>query len=385
MCAQDSTSGATKLLRTNDGCSTWETCYTFITGNHFSRLQMLDSLNGYGAGGNGLSIFWRTSDGGHTWVDIADTSLMSYSKPLYQSDAFFFLNTDTGFFGGYKSLYKTVDGGASWVSISIPPDANPSTPETNSYSIHSICFSGNNYGWAGCWGLFSCILKTTDAGETWQVADYHLGTVGSLNFCDSTHGCYIVHSNVPYIIFTSDNFISTYSKQFFEPMNDLVSVYFQDDSTVWAGGGMPGIFLRSKDTGLTFDTINPAGFENTDFGASEFQFFGNKGYAFGTHIFKYIDTINTALPQKTEYHNTLILWPNPADDVVTIKPDARQGEDILLTICTPEGVCLKQEKRRLQSGSKCISISVKDLVDGVYVIKAMGKYKNQSAKFLILR
>jgi photosystem II stability/assembly factor-like uncharacterized protein len=346
---------------------------------------MLDSLNGYGAGGNGLSIFWRTSDGGHTWLDIADTSLMSPGKPLYQSDAFFFIDTETGFFGGYNRLYKTVDGGASWVSINIPPDANPSTPEINGYSIHSICFSGSKYGWAGCWGLYGCVLKTTDAGETWQVANYHLGDVGSLNFCDSLHGCYIVYSNIPYLIFTSDNFFTNYSKHFSEPMNYLVSVYFQDDSTVWAGGGIPGVILNSKDGGLNYDTLNPSGFENTDFVAAEFRFFSNNGYAFGSHIFKYIDTLNASLPQKSGHHNTLVLWPNPANDVVTIVPDACQAEEMILTICTPEGVCLKREKRRLQNGRNRVSISTKELANGVYVIRVENNHRNQSAKFLILR
>ncbi len=52
LCARDSTqTNSAQLLYTSNACLDWDTCFTFPGGMRFNRIQMIDSLNGFGAGG----------------------------------------------------------------------------------------------------------------------------------------------------------------------------------------------------------------------------------------------------------------------------------------------------------------------------------------------
>ncbi len=186
---------------------------------------------------DGLSIFWRTTDGGHTWQDITDTVLMQNGGPLEHSAAFFFIDADTGYFGGrFSHLFKTVNGGLSWVQIEIPPDAQPSTPEIDEYWIQEIYFSGSTCGWAIGNGLYSCILKTNDSGQSWQLAYSSLFPgkyFSSLHFTDCNQGGFLVTTSyTPSLKMTFNNFDSIYSHVFDGLPSIPSALCFQNDSTV---------------------------------------------------------------------------------------------------------------------------------------------------------
>jgi photosystem II stability/assembly factor-like uncharacterized protein len=161
-------SGHFDLLHTNDGAQSFEKLLTLSGNVECWKIQMLDSLYGYAKiEDNALykNYFWRTTDGGHNWQDITDTTLFNIGKPLYSCYAFFFTDRNTGFFGGIKSIYKTLDGGISWLQMNTQ-QVNDSIL-SNSYRPNSIYFIDDLYGWAACSMVMDAGfgMKTVDGGE----------------------------------------------------------------------------------------------------------------------------------------------------------------------------------------------------------------------------
>jgi photosystem II stability/assembly factor-like uncharacterized protein len=389
LCVRDTAqTNPAMLLHTSNACLDWDTCYTFPGGMRFNRIQMIDSLYGYGAGGYGLSIFWRTTDGGRTWQDITDPVLMQNGGPLEQSAAFFFTNADTGFYGALTCLYRTVNAGLSWSPIEIPADGQPATPEINGYRINEIYFSEPTCGWATGDGSCTCALKTTDSGQSWQVA---YGTYGGryitgLHFADCNRGGFLVSTGyTPYLIMTSANFDSTYSHYFDGLPSTPEALCFQNDSVVWVGGWQDGFIQRSTDSGLTFETLNPPGISHEFWGISEIIFFGDSGYAIGNHVYKYVDTLNTAINPKPAAEDKISLYPNPANTNITIEIAAHKPEKVTIELYSPEGKCVLAKTEHLSTGVYQIRLSVKSLRAGIYFVRLNGNHFNSVSKLIIER
>jgi len=388
LCARDSSqSNSAMILHTSNACLDWDTCYTFQGGMHFARIQMIDCLIGYGAGGYELPVFRRTTDGGHTWQDITDPILMQNGGPLDQSTAFFFVSADTGFYGGVHSLYRTVNGGLSWSKVEIPPDALPSTPEMSEYRINEIYFSGSKCGWASGIGWYSCILKTTDGGQTWQLAHTGgSGTYRSLHFINCNRGGFLVNTSyTPYFVATPDNFDSVYYHSFYGIPFTPMALCFQNDSVVWVGGWPEGLILRSTDSGLTFDTINPNGISPYDFGVSSITFFENTGYAIGSHVFKYIDTLNTAIHQIPFAENKLSIYPNPSSGKINLNLISQKSETAELRIYATDGRCVWKKSERILAGENKFHYSFDWLKPGSYMMEIAGARYITSQKFILRR
>jgi len=390
LCVRDSAQTyPAMLLHTSNACQDWDTCYTFPGGMRFNRIQMIDSLCGYGVGGYGLSIFWRTTDGGHTWQDITDPVLMQNGGPLEQSAAFFFANADTGFYGGFSCLYRTVNAGLSWLQIEIPADGQPTTPEIDGYRIDEIYFSGPTCGWATGNGLYSCILKTTDSGQTWQLAFSSYGTsqyYAGLHFADCNRGGFLVTTSyTPYLIMTTTNFDSIYSHSFYGIPSTPTALFFENDSVIWVGGWHDGNIQRSTDSGLTFETLNPSGISLQYLGVSEIAFFGDSGYAIGNHVYKYIDTLNTAVHPIPIAENMMSVYPNPSNNTVNIGITVNKSEKVTIELHTIQGKCVLVKKENLCTGDNHIRLSVKNLEAGIYLLSLKGNSINSARKLVIKR
>jgi len=119
----------------------------------------VDNQNGWVVGDNGIIL--NTTDGGQNW-----TSQTGGVSEILR--AVFFINADTGWAVGgslNKALIKTTDGGSNWQSIA--PSYN------GSKQMFDIAFFDANTGWLIA---FDSIYRTTDGGDTWVSEGYTSNT-----------------------------------------------------------------------------------------------------------------------------------------------------------------------------------------------------------------
>jgi photosystem II stability/assembly factor-like uncharacterized protein len=145
--AMASPSGTALVLRTTNGGLSWtlKTPATFTTNpvaQNFFTMSTGYALTSTGA-------FLKTSDSGNTWqaggsIGISGTAL-------------FFTSLDTGFALGHgPTIYRTVNGGATWTS----------TTTTATGSLRAVHFPTKTTGYVV--GDSGIILKTTNGGATWN-------------------------------------------------------------------------------------------------------------------------------------------------------------------------------------------------------------------------
>lgn len=136
-----------RIYRTYNAGASWD-LYQLWFYSPMHDIMMADKNNGLCCGGDGYKtgFIYRTQDGGNVWsMDSFDLEFRS----VYMTDQ------STGFASGYGSIFKTSDGGVSWQHTSASGDF-----------FHSIYFVNGETGFAV--GYEGTILKTTDAGNTWD-------------------------------------------------------------------------------------------------------------------------------------------------------------------------------------------------------------------------
>ena len=157
------------ILKTTDGGMLWNSVSTGTSPDFTSVFSIGSDL--YITGYSGTVL--KSSDNGVTWVTLI-TGSSEYLYDIYFSDS------NTGYAVGYEgTIIKTTDGGLSW------------TAQTSGYTEHlvSVYFSDNNNGYITGGDLVAgtnsgVILKTTDGGQNWtlqSVADNYLTKIHFLN------------------------------------------------------------------------------------------------------------------------------------------------------------------------------------------------------------
>ena len=165
------------LIHTNDGGTNW-TNMDVGTTEHLRDIFFLSNSIGYICG-DGATIL-KTTDGGMTWTNInaAMTGVNTIGKIC-------FLNEDRGFIGGFNFGQETFDGGLTWTYI---PGFEPAAGEL--FQIQDIQFLDENVGYLS--GDVGLLYKTEDGGESWidkqvVIPDYATESLFSFKFLDSNH------------------------------------------------------------------------------------------------------------------------------------------------------------------------------------------------------
>jgi photosystem II stability/assembly factor-like uncharacterized protein len=136
-----------KILRTYDGGNSWSLYQTFWA--PLREFCFLSDSIGYVVGGNGydFGLIEKTTDGGNSW------QLLDTFKNEFRGVAF--TDNQTGYVSGYGTIQKTNNGGQTWFPLNVKGDF-----------FMDIAFPNPNVGYL-C-GYAGSILKTSDAGNTWQ-------------------------------------------------------------------------------------------------------------------------------------------------------------------------------------------------------------------------
>ena len=155
---------------------------TNINNQRFDDVFFLNENLGWAANGYYAAIY-KTTDGGQTWVNQ-----LAESTPQLPLNTYFrnveFLNENIGFVGTLSGVFlKTIDGGTTWSRVE--------TISPNPQAICGLDAVGTSTIY-GCGAYFSpaFIIKSTDSGETWQYIDMsaHATALVEVMFTDENNG-----------------------------------------------------------------------------------------------------------------------------------------------------------------------------------------------------
>jgi len=135
------------VLATMDGGETWEEQNTQDI--HCTSLQFVDPNHGWATYGEAL-FFYRTTDGGITWLEVP---WRNYYNGICR---FFFIDQNTGWASScyVGDISKTTDGGQTWEFQDCLPV----------YRINSLFFINSGLGWAV--GSDGAILQYKDVSSS---------------------------------------------------------------------------------------------------------------------------------------------------------------------------------------------------------------------------
>jgi photosystem II stability/assembly factor-like uncharacterized protein len=167
------------IIKTTDFGTTWNSLYTGY-GRDFYSVYFPTIDTGYVVGActpgeGGQQTIIKTVNGGNTWFSVNDTN---YHWSTFWS--VFFINKDEGYVAGYQShgiIYKTTNGGESWIHSDIPELA----------ILYSIYFTSSEVGYTA--GTLCEIFKTHN-GIDWvnQFGGFGIFWLNSVYFANDTVG-----------------------------------------------------------------------------------------------------------------------------------------------------------------------------------------------------
>lgn len=370
------------LLYTSNGASSFKARYAFLEeGIGFYSIQMVDSLIGYSittpTTWSNDCLFLKTIDGGYTWSDITDSSIMENN----QLAAFYFLNSDTGFFSGDRSIYKTIDGGANWIKMNTP-QYNITEP----YTPINYFFIDAQIGWTVCSYAIDAGfgMKTIDGGQNWEICT----STGSTDMMDvhfinnQTGGMVGRNAHFSHVYLTENNFItfSLINQNWYDDYGQFAkTICYQNDTTIWISG-FPAKLFRSTDKGITFNLFQntPSSYASIE----DIQFFGNTGYAVGHHFLLKFETSTNGI---TTQENDLQIktYPNPVIDKLHIRLNCLSAEVVTIALLSLNGKLIEQIQTYTLPGNNEIQINTNTLNAGIYILSVVGAGYSKHEKVII--
>jgi photosystem II stability/assembly factor-like uncharacterized protein len=268
--------GAT-VLRTVDGGTSWQKLTVTNESLDFRDVDAVDANNAYilSIGDGPASRIYKTSDAGKTW-----TLQFKNEDPKAFLDAMSFWDAKHGLVFGDsvdKQFYilTTADGGQTWSRV--PPANLPPALESEgafAASGTNIAVFGKSHAWIGTGAAAkSRVLRTSDGGRTWQIADTPLASgpssgIFSIAFRDAKHGViaggdYRRESEaIDNLAVTKDGGVTWTLVKGLSGFRSVVA-YVPGTKTLVALGPAGGDF--SADDGRTWTSITGPGFDTFSF------------------------------------------------------------------------------------------------------------------------
>jgi photosystem II stability/assembly factor-like uncharacterized protein len=265
------------VLRTADGGTTWQKLKVTDDPLDFRDIDAVDAQTAYALSiGNGpASRIYKTTDAGQTWQ-----LQFKNEDPKAFLDAMTFWDATHGIVFGDSvdlQLYilTTSDGGRTWSRV---PTANlpPAQGDEGAFAASgtNIAVIGNSHAWIGTGAAAkSRVLRTSDGGRTWAIADTPLASgpstgIFSIAFRDEKHGVVVggdyqkEKEAVNNMAVTSDGGVTWTLVKGLSGFRSVVA-YVPGTKTLIALGPSGGDY--STDDGRTWTPIDGPGFDTFSF------------------------------------------------------------------------------------------------------------------------
>jgi photosystem II stability/assembly factor-like uncharacterized protein len=185
------------VLRTTNAGVTWQKLAVTSEPLDFRDVDAIDKRTVYvlSIGNGSSSRIYKTTDGGTTWA-----LQFRNEDPKAFFDAMAFWDAEHGLaigdsIDGQFCILKTSDGGTNWTRVPVS-DLPPALENEGAFAASgtNIAMFGKVHAWIGTGaGARARVLRTSDAGRTWKIADTPLSAgasagIFSVAFRDARHG-----------------------------------------------------------------------------------------------------------------------------------------------------------------------------------------------------
>ncbi len=250
--AENAVGGKSKLYHSTDGGLTWD---NKIVGNSNSsagilKMKFFNALEGYALNWTHL---YKTVDGGETWIDYYLYQYLNYSPNL---NNFSWPDPNTGYFCGYNPcMYKTSDGGESYQDLI--------TGTTDGLSNINFRDSLNGITFRSYSPINDAVFYTNNGGELWQKATVHNNSenyiLRDVAWIDDMNGCITTQSST--LLKTYDGGVNWY--EFPTNSEAFLSISIPDPGHIFATTVNIGNVVKSMDNGDNWQNIN-TGYTNVE-------------------------------------------------------------------------------------------------------------------------
>jgi photosystem II stability/assembly factor-like uncharacterized protein len=349
--------GNTGIYKTTNKGFTW--FKQFPSTKYLRSIEFTTPLIGFC--GSLDSSLYKTIDGGTTWIDIAN-SITPKPKGICGLSA---PNTNViygcGFWASPAYIIKSVDGGNTWASINMSGYANALV------DIHFISAdTGFVTGMANPTTDGGIVLYTTDGGATWSVKHktmipqdmiWKIQSPDGRNYFGSIES---IPANGNIRIIKSINAGASWNTQIVANTYETMQmVGFIDSLTGWTGGRY-GTIYETIDGGSNWHSISVGDDFNRFLKIND-----STAYLTGHHIYKYTkgNTVGNIRPQLINDIHKLSLTPNPAKNFINIKVNIGSKTNCTLELFSTNGTLLKTiYDGRMDIGKKEFTISTEKIL-----------------------
>jgi photosystem II stability/assembly factor-like uncharacterized protein len=357
------------LLKTMDGGKTWTRMAIVLTDNigwhNITDINFVDAATGYMLDNN--SIF-RTTDGGASWVsEQPNQTNMCFKTGL------FFLNDGNGFVGGSMCFQGATIGNkvnGIWDTVEVIGGWDASQ------QIHAFDFRNPQLGLAV--GQQSTIFRTTDGGLSW---DSVYASIDTLNLTDvaflNDTLVYASYSNVGLegaivsydggLTWQRDFGLATFAYPGFDAALNVAGRPYLAGRVSWGNGG---IIFNLTPTWWNYSLV-PQRIHGLDMHSDSTVFaVGDSGYVA-------VNRLPSSIGFADYDHINIEVFPNPASDLITISlPESFIGETVL--VYDMRGACVFKEE--IKHGKQKVNIA--PLATGAYIL-CFGDSQLQPIKLLV--
>ncbi|MEA1987499.1 MAG: YCF48-related protein, partial [Candidatus Marinimicrobia bacterium] len=259
-----------KIVRTTDSGASW-TEVTSGTTKHLNEMYFLDANNGWAVSDDRNVI--KTTNGGSSW------SLVSDAGSIYDYNDVYFTDVNTGYAIINNGVYKTTDGGVNWDSKYYQYDYSLTTLDQISGSeAYSFTWGGHLLKTTDGWETNTVInsqaceiinavdfvdihngiavdgggniMRTTDAGENWELIDSDCSSLKDVDYLNSTDVIAVGSSGT--VLKSTNSGVSWTEISTADIQSKTLYGFDAPTSSVFYAVGYDGLIVKSSDGGTSW-------------------------------------------------------------------------------------------------------------------------------------
>lgn len=265
-----------RILHTGDGGQTWQSDTLSLVGigGHVAQITFINAQDGWilsNQGGQTSAEFaevFRTTDGGKTWISVSIALFSDATPPGHlpyggAKTGLYFLNASTGWVTGIVVvddlawLYVTHNGGQTWYQQTLPhpagvPSAQLTIQAPEFFSAGDGILPVRFTDFATGRNLATVIYVTHDGGTTWQASAPLFAVLGAATFLDMQHG-WVTDGTALFV--TGDGGQTWTKRAASANFKGIIQLDFVSSTTGWAisaQGQSSSVLLKTVDGGQTW-------------------------------------------------------------------------------------------------------------------------------------